>query len=279
MMPNESSRFLGVSANTMIRAVKVGCSLGDGTTKPHLVECENGQKFCVKFPTEDRGCQLLVNELLAAMLLERIGLPTPPFTIVDFPDSDLLIEDSAHETIIAARKMCDPLMCFGSQYMEGYREVLDGSPGSPINEDTVTNLEAVAGAVVFDSWVFNQDARHFLGRLESGRWHLLLFDNDGAFNRDDWKLGNNACDNMNCTHLAKWAKSKPRAGDISVFENHLKVLEDNKRWHDLQNFVHHLPSVWLNKLVKKPTQSLCSLLVNLDERRKQIRGILAGQRS
>jgi hypothetical protein len=96
----------------------------------------------------------------------------------------------------------------GSGFFEGYDEVGGGNEDRPLTESTVTNIEDVIGALVFDTWAFNEDASHILGCFNAGKWRVEPFDNDGAFNRNNWSLPIRPRLDMNCTTLRNWVRGE-----------------------------------------------------------------------
>jgi hypothetical protein len=258
-----------------ILAKLAGTPLGGGTSKPFLVESENGKPLVVKFPNQKWKCQLLINEMLSAILLEKLELPTPRSFVVEFPcasnDKDAT-EGPFSEALAEARAVCTPLKCLGLEYFGDYHEK---PADETISESTVENLEAVYGAVVFDTWVFNQDARHFLARKgKNEQWDLMLFDNDGAFNRHDWILHNRVRTDTNYTRLQEWLVEALKTPNRINFERGLTALEEDGRWLGLTTADSLLPEAWKQRLTPDATKSLGALLADLDTRRKLIRKIM-----
>ena len=253
-------------------ALSVIRRLGGATSKPLLMESVCGSRFVVKFRNPKWRSQLLVNEFIAGLLLSRLGLPTPPVVRVAFgPEFQEPTDPELKQIVGDARAYCNSLVCLGLGFAADYSEV-----GSQIAIDAVGNLDNVAGAVVFDTWVYNQDARHFLGRESEGKWHMLLFDNDGAFNRHDWCISDkdNARADMNCGALRDWVRSMLANGNLCTFERYLDVLENDSIWHDLPAIKREIPPMWLDDLLPSATCSVDSLLTSVDERRRRVRRIL-----
>jgi hypothetical protein len=252
-------------------ALSVIGRLGGATSKPLLVECICGSRFAVKFPNATWRSQLLVNEFMAGLLLSRLGLPTPQVARITFgPDFQQPPKEPTIQNIIAdATRYSCPLVCLGLNFAADYSEI-----GSGVAADAIRNLEHIAGAVVFDTWVFNQDARHFLGRQIGAKWHLLLFDNDGAFNRHDWCLHDRARTDMNCTPLADSIHAVLRSRDLAIFERYLTVLEDDSIWCDLFTLKSEIPTTWLGDLLDSRTCDIDALLNRVDKRRHRVRQIL-----
>jgi HipA-like kinase len=56
-----------------------------GGAQSHLMRCEDGGYYVVKFQNNPQGVRVLANELLATRLAARLGLPTAPPDVVHVP--------------------------------------------------------------------------------------------------------------------------------------------------------------------------------------------------
>ena len=54
-----------------------------GGARSHLMRCADEEYYVVKFQNNPQGVRILANELLAARLAARIGLPTAQATVVE----------------------------------------------------------------------------------------------------------------------------------------------------------------------------------------------------
>jgi hypothetical protein len=249
--------------------------LGGNTCKPLLITNTQGQKLVVKLPNREGKCQFILNELLAGKLLECLGLPHPEVSVVALklphPLDSTICNEEDQKIVAEARTILtdEPLVCFG-RYKQDYHAMGGDAPVPAL-------LPKVAfGAVVFDTGIFNEDARQFLGREIDGNNDLLLFDHDGAFNRKDWILDNkrDVRKDMHWTKLQNAIGDVIREGDLVEFEPWLRALEDETKWTDLRSFQRFIPPEWINHLHKNRRRTLDELLKTLDERRHQVREML-----
>jgi hypothetical protein len=240
-----------------------------GTNPPLLIKCTDGINRVVKLPTEKYCCQGLVNEWVAGCLLRRFDLPTPSVSSVSIGPS--FQPGPFREQFLEARGVLEPLAALGMTYLPEHNEVA-------IPLEMINNPDTAYGAVVFDTWVFNEDARQFLGRENDGNWNLTLFDNDGAFNRSDWSIGNkNAVRaDTKCKLLSDQLKSLVKRGRLDAFEKWFAVLEDKSRWENFAPAIKRdIPIRWLERLLPSPPRgrNIDQLLDDLAERRHLVRGM------
>lgn len=269
-----------------VRAEEVLSGLGGATSKPFKVVASDGRAYAVKLPDRKYGCRLLVNELLAGLLAECLGLETPKVVAVEISETILneLTDPTVAERIREASAIFEthqlpgPVLGFGSEIAEGYFPLPDKEAEGAPSPRTVRNLSAVAGAVVFDTWVFNQDMRQFLARYSDAGWDVLLFDHDGAFNRQDWiictKEGVRA--DLCSGSLQKWIRGLLKSGDLELFEPALRLLEDDKRWSGLADILGRVPAAWLKSTPGNDYSqvTLPALIDCLQYRRHRVRQFL-----
>jgi len=142
-----------------------------GGANSHLMLADDDCYYVVKFRNNPQHSRVLINELICYVLLERLGLPTPGWSIVEVSpslierDPQLVMEDSSR----ALR--CEPGLHFGSRYpVDPTRQaVYDYVPLSLLR--MVVNLDAFLGMVCFDKWVSNADGRQSIFfRDQARRW-------------------------------------------------------------------------------------------------------------
>src|SRR6266705_6443503 len=56
-----------------------------GGAQSHLMRCDDGYYYVVKFQNNPQHRRILVNELLGTRLAARLGLPTASVAIIDVP--------------------------------------------------------------------------------------------------------------------------------------------------------------------------------------------------
>ena len=116
-----------------------------GGAQGHLMRCDDGHYYVVKFRNNPQHERVLANEFLATRLAERVGLPVPVAEVVDV--TPWLVEHTAELTIVLGSNVIrvEAGLQFGSRFVvspvEG--QVFDYLP--PEMLDRVRNLETFAG--------------------------------------------------------------------------------------------------------------------------------------
>jgi len=139
-----------------------------GGAQGHLMRCEDGHYYVVKFRNNPQHERVLANEFLATRLAEH----TPELTIVL----------GSHAIQVEAG------LQFGSRYvvspMEG--QVFDYLP--PEMLDRVRNVEAFAGILALDKWTCNADGRQaaFWRKMRERKYSAAFIDQGYCFNAGEW---------------------------------------------------------------------------------------------
>jgi hypothetical protein len=159
-----------------------------GGAQGHLMRCDDGKFYVVKFQNNPQHLRVLANELLATKLAERVGLPVPKTEIVQVDEwlvqhtSELNIQ-LAHNTI-----PCQPGLQFGSQYVVDpvKGQVFDYLPMEML--DRVKNVDTFAGMLVMDKWTGNANGRQAaFGRESREKLYTASFIDQGyCFNAGEW---------------------------------------------------------------------------------------------
>lgn len=130
-----------------------------GGAQAHLLEGSDGLHYVTKFTNNPQHRRILVNEWVSTILLKHIGVLTPEARVVELTPEFLAREPEVCLQLGSGRYPVPPGWHYGSQY-----------PGNPSSEavfdflpdallEQVANLEHFAGALVFDKWASNSDAR------------------------------------------------------------------------------------------------------------------------
>ncbi|AIQ11962.1 HipA family kinase [Paenibacillus durus] len=131
-----------------ILAVQYIRPMDDGWTLPHLFKCEDGQTYVVKFINNRSGSGILANELIAYRLGKWLGLPIPPYRIIQ-------ITRDIVDMFPVLKSMDIPAgLHLGSLYFEQGTTLL-----GEFNLALCKNFHHAAGMIVFDHWINNWD-RH-----------------------------------------------------------------------------------------------------------------------
>jgi len=141
-----------VQAESLIRKMR-------GGAQAHLMRCEDGHFYVVKFLNNPQHRRILVNEWIASVFLNYLEISTPEAAIVDLP-APFLAENREICLQLGSRRVeVTPGWHFGSRYPgdPGKVMVYDFLPDTLLEK--VANAREFLGALVFDKWMGNADAR------------------------------------------------------------------------------------------------------------------------
>src|SRR5271155_4217066 len=159
-----------------------------GGAQSHLMRCDDGEYYVVKFQNNPQHRRVLVNELLGTRLAERMGLPVPHVEVVEVRRE--LIENTAELVVQvgSSRAPCAAGRQFGSRYPGNPAEmaVHDFLPDEQLGE--VENLGTFAGMFAFDKWTCNTNGRQaiFFRGPGSARYLAWMIDQGFCFNAQNW---------------------------------------------------------------------------------------------
>jgi len=159
-----------------------------GGAQGHLMRCEDGHYYVVKFRNNPQHERVLANEFLATRLAERGGLPVPAAEVVEV--SSWLVEHTPELTIVLGGQQIrvEAGLQFGSRFVvnpvEG--QVLDYLP--PEMLERVRNLETFAGILALDKWTCNADGRQaaFWRKMRERKYSAAFIDQGYCFNAGEW---------------------------------------------------------------------------------------------
>jgi len=245
-----------------------GETLGSGTCRPFRGTANDGFQYAIKTQKAGESSRLLINDFFGTLLAKELGLPVPDPSIVT------ITRALATQHNIALPKDGD-VIAFGSRFWENSEAHTPDPNNAKYFDESVKSL--VAGSIVFDTWVWNEDARQFLGLQVDSRMSLKLFDNDGAFNRNDWLIEKPTSKvSFQKRELIEWSETQLYNKNETLFNDWLVRLENiNKA--QLENLGGHLPPQWLNSINGNfKNGKFAELISALDRRRFRVRGLLFG---
>ena len=140
-----------------------------GGAQAHLLEASDGRFYVVKFKNNPQHRRILVNEWIASVFLDYLGIATPPAAIVRVSESFLAQNPDCRMQLSHHALAVEPGWHFGSAYPgDPLRQIVyDFLPDSLLH--AVENLLDFRGALVFDKWAGNADSRQsifFRARLK-----------------------------------------------------------------------------------------------------------------
>ena len=135
-----------------------------GGSQAHLLECDDGHFYVVKFQNNPQHRRILVNEWIASSLLAYLRISTPEIALVNISAEFLADNPQVYIELRTERVPVDPGQHFGSRY-PGNRSkdmIFDFIPD--ILLEKVVNRNEFLGAVVLDKWTGNVDKRQAIFR-------------------------------------------------------------------------------------------------------------------
>jgi hypothetical protein len=130
-----------------------------GGAQTHLFACSDGRHYVTKFTNNPQHRRILVNEWISTVLLRYLGVLTPEAQVVELTPEFLAREPDVCVQLGSGRLPVPPGWHYGSQYPgnPSTEAVYDFLPDAMLEQ--VANLQQFAGALVFDKWTANSDAR------------------------------------------------------------------------------------------------------------------------
>ena len=160
-----------------------------GGAQSHLMRCDDGHYYVVKFQNNPQGGRILANEMLAGRLALALGLPVTEPEVVEV--SDWLVEHSPdmYLQIGNDRIRCASGLQFGSRFpCDPLRTpVYDFLPDTLLED--VQNRDRFAGILVFDKWTCNCDSRQLVFHrtgTESSQYAATMIDQGYCFHAAEW---------------------------------------------------------------------------------------------
>lgn len=153
-------------------------SMGYGGSQPHLLKCDDGKEYVVKFMSNPQGIRVLVNELIAYRLAEKLGLPVAKGKVI-YISSEIIEETTALKNL-----NIQPGPHFGSEF-ENNAE--DNPFDSSISK--CANIKKASGMIAFDHWIDNIDRCSNPSNLlvvRGEEFRLLLIDHGHIFFGPNW---------------------------------------------------------------------------------------------
>ncbi len=171
-----------------------------GGAQSHLLECDDGRFWVVKFSNNPQHRRVLINEWMAAAILLQLEISTPEASIIWItskflggnPDVSLSSHGGRLEVEIGPH--------FGSLFPGDPSQiaVYDFLPEPLLDE--VGNGSQFIGVLAFDKWTGNTDGRQAIFRrkenslratcphmlFERRRYQALMIDNGGILNGQFW---------------------------------------------------------------------------------------------
>ncbi len=253
-----------------------------GGAQSHLIECEDGGFYVVKYVSNPQHRRILPNEWIASVILKYLQIAAPHTAIIEIPSA--FLEEFPEASIQLGSRIVrpDPGWHFGSKYPGDPERIAiyDYMPDLLIAQ--VHNVADFLGALAFDKWTGNADSRQSIFfRSQISEWlpgaeaHprkmgfvALMIDHGYIFNGPHWELINSPVQGLYTRKLVY---------------NNVRSLDDFQPWLDrigyfpedvLDEALRQIPPSW----IAGEEDQLEKLLEMLLRRRKQVPDLIADAR-
>lgn len=233
-----------------------------GASQPHLLRCEDGENYVVKFQNNPQHVRVLANEMLASRLALLVGLPVPHPAFVDVPPE--LIARHPFHGMQPCRPHVAPGLQFGSRFPGAPSQtlVVDFLPDSLLRGMKEMGV-VFLGGFVFDKWTCNCDGRQviFYRGADEEEYSASLIDHGFCFNDGEWNFPDSPIRSLYPRRLVYES-----VRGLGSFEPFLSRIE-NLGAAELEASVKEIPAEWCGE----DSGRLDRLLERLYERRRRLR--------
>jgi hypothetical protein len=242
-----------------------------GGAQSHLMRCDDGGYYIVKFQNNPQHIRVLANELLGTKIAAYLGLRVPQVEVVEVHPE--LIELTAELVIQLGmgRTPCRAGKQFGSRYPgdPAQTNVFDFLPDEHLSQ--VENLADFAGMFVFDKWTCNTNGRQAVFFLEPGRsrYQAMIIDQGFCFNAGEWNFPDAPLRGLYSRHSVY-----RHVTGIDSFEPWLNRMEERLSCAQVGEIAGSIPPEWYNDEYAK----LDELIRRLDQRRRLVRDLIVSAR-
>jgi len=243
-----------------------------GGAQSHLMRCDDGAYYVVKFQNNPQGVRILANELLGTRLAARLGLPTPAAEVVEVQQELIENTEDLVMQLGRGRAPCRAGRQFGSCYPGSPAEttVYDFLPEGMFEE--IENLSDFRGMLAFDKWTCNTNGRQSIFFRPAGepRYRAQMIDNGFCFNAGEWNFPDAPLRGIYLRHRVYASVS-----GIDSFEPWLSRIESRMGEAALDEIQSEIPPEWYDD----DAEALERLLEHLWRRRPLVRELLISTRT
>ncbi len=130
-----------------------------GGAQAHLLECDDGHFYVVKFLNNPQHRRVLINEWMASVFLNYLQISAPAAAIVNLSREFLQSNPEIHIQLGTRHLAVEPGWHFGSRYPGDPAKVMVYDFLPDVLLDKVVNVDEFRGVLAFDKWMGNADAR------------------------------------------------------------------------------------------------------------------------
>ena len=264
-----------VQATRLIRKMR-------GGAQAHLLECDDGHFYVVKFRNNPQHRRVLINEWIGSVFLNYLKISTPESAIVSLSAAFLEANPEIYIQLGSRHQAVEAGWHFGSRYPgdPGKIMVYDFLPDVLL--DKVVNASEFLGVLAFDKWMSNADARQsifFRARLR--QWPLaasesgprtgfvaLMMDHGYVFDGPHWKFPDSPLQGLYFRpsvyqHVRGWADFEPWLDRVVYFPEEI-----------VDAALKQIPPEW----VAEDADALQAMLEKLMSRRRRVPDLIGDSR-
>jgi hypothetical protein len=141
-----------VEATRLVRKMR-------GGAQAHLLACDDGHFYVVKFRNNPQHRRILINEWIASVFLNYLQISAPAAAIVNLSAEFLDSNPEVHIQLGTRHLAVEPGWHFGSRYPGDPAKVMVYDFLPDLLLDKVVNVDEFLGVLAFDKWMGNADAR------------------------------------------------------------------------------------------------------------------------
>jgi hypothetical protein len=269
-----------------------------GGAQAHLMRCDDGGYYIVKFQNNPQHLRILANEMLATRLAARLGLCVPQVEVVEVRPELIAYTSDLVVQLGIGRKPCSAGKQFGSQFPghPARMTVHDFLPDEQLGG--VQNLPDFLGIFVFDKWTCNTNGRQAIffreqedraGQIPSpasgqsltagtamaiapygGPYVAMMIDHGFCFNAGEWDFPDAPLRGLYARHRVYQG-----VAGMESFEPWLSRLDKHMTESALGEEAGHIPPEWY----ADDWQALERLIERLYARRKRVRELILSARN
>jgi hypothetical protein len=238
-----------------------------GGAQSHLMRCDDGAYYVVKFQNNPQHIRILANEMLGTRLAARLGLPAPQAEVVEVTAELIALTADLVMQLGVGRTPCRAGKQFGSRYPGHPARVVvhDFLPDEPLRD--VENLSDFAGMLVFDKWTCNTNGRQAIFFCEPGRSRrqACMIDQGFCFNAGEWNFPDAPLRGLYLRH-----RVYEHVTGLDSFEPWLGRIEQRMGPEILGEIAEEIPPEWYHHELDE----LQELLARLEQRRARVRELI-----
>ena len=230
----------------------------------------DGNFYVVKFRNNPQHPRVLVNELLATRLGEKIGLPMAAAEVVEVGEWLIAHTPELNIQLAQGTIRCEAGLQFGSRYVVAPTEgqVFDFLP-EPVLA-SVRNLNTFPGMLALDKWTCNANGRQatFWKKCRERKYTVSFIDQGYCFNAGEWTFPDSPLRGV-------YVRNEVYAGVKSweSFEPWLSRIEEMDE-SEVWRLAEAVPPEWY----EGDWNAMEQLITELVERQSRVRELISGFR-